>query len=126
MKKLMLLALLSLPLLATAAWQIETPARGASLPPGKTVLGYPNHYNSQFILSLKKGDTLEDTVKRFANENAWKVIWKMKHPYYVLLQTPIEGVSFVEVMNTLLAHYTLHVTYEFDFPNKECTMTVTD
>lgn len=126
MKKLMLTVLLSLPLLATASWQMESPSRGAQLAPGKTVLGYPNQYNSQISFSLQKGDTLETTVQRLAKDNAWKVVWKVKHPYYVLLQTHIEGVSFVEAMNTLLAHYPLRVNYYFDFANKECIMTVDD
>jgi hypothetical protein len=124
MKKLLIITLLSLPMLAGATWQLETPSRGTPTQ-GQAVTGYPDKYIAKVVATTRKG-ALKDNVTQIASDNGWKVIWRVKKPYQVFLQTSISGANFVEVMNELLGHYPLQVTYHFDFVKQGKTMIVAD
>ncbi|MAZ77279.1 MAG: hypothetical protein CMF39_01200 [Legionellaceae bacterium] len=118
-----LLAMFLLPAFADATYQIADSSRGVLAAKGKHYTGYPNRYADRVTFQLFKG-SLKDNVQRVAQQHGWQVDWQIRQRYPVLIETQIAGPDFVTVMNDLLRHYPVSVTYEFHFKHGAHRMTV--
>jgi hypothetical protein len=111
-----MVGLILVPMMSLAIWQVADPLHGTkyhylhSLRILRT--DYPRRYanGSKFLFKLRKG-SLKDNVYRLANKYNWRVTWRARGNYHVMLNTEIVGVTFQVAMDRLLSHYPLRATY---------------
>lgn len=112
-RKIFGFALSLLPAISLASWQIAgAPVRTPGTQPIKRVVDTPKEYqaNPRYTLHVTKG-SLYKLVKQYTTSHGWQLVWTAKRNYPVNYANTIAGPSLQAVLNQLLSHYPLRVSY---------------